>query len=54
MLLQELWAFAPVYPMHQPIVHVWTKFQLNSFHSAWEISNQNFSFMVNWKTYQGM
>ena len=36
----------PVNTIHQPIVHVSTKFQLYSFHSSWKICNENFWVMV--------
>ena len=41
-----------VYTIQQPTVRVWTKFQLYSFRSSWEICNDLFSFMANCKTYQ--
>ena len=40
-----------IYTIHQPFVHVCTKFQCYSFHSSWEIFYEKFSLMVNWRTY---
>ena len=43
----------PVYTIHPVIVHVYTNFQLSSFHSSWEICYENFQEWQNLKTYQG-
>ena len=43
----------PVYTIHQVIVHVYTSFQLSSFHSSWEICYENFQEWQNLKTYHG-
>ena len=40
-----------IYTIHQPFVHVCTKFQCYSFHSSWEICYEKFSLMVNCRTY---
>ena len=40
-----------VYTIHQPFVHVCTKFQCYSFHNSWEIRDEKFSLMVNCRTY---
>ena len=40
-----------VYTIHQPFVHMCTKFQCYSFHSSGEICDEKFSLMVNYKTY---
>ena len=42
-----------VYRIHPVIVHVYTNFQLSSFHSSWEICYENFQEWQNLKTYQG-
>ena len=43
----------PVNTVHPVIVHVYTNFQLSSFHSSWEICYKSFQKMQNLKTYEG-
>ena len=43
----------PVYMIHPVIVHVYTNFQLSSFHSSCEICYEIFQEWQNLKTYQG-
>ena len=40
----------PVYTIHRAIVHVYTNFQLSSFHSFWEICYENVQEWHNLKT----
>ena len=49
----ELLAPIRVYLIHPAIVHVYTNFQLSSYHSSWEICYENFQEWQNLKTYQG-
>ena len=39
--------------IHPVIFHVYTNFQLSSFHSSWEICYKNFQEWQNLKTYEG-
>ena len=49
----KLLAPIPVYTIHPVIVHVYTNFQLSSFHSSWEICYENFQEWQNLKTHEG-
>ena len=43
----------PIYTIHPVIVHIYTNFQISSFHSSWEICYENFQEWQNLKTYEG-
>ena len=47
-------ALIQVYTIHQPTVHVCSRFQLCNTYSSWEKCDKNFSLMSNYKTYQGV